>query len=169
MFQRPRRLNGVKLQAMKTEFSTLLKLGIVSRSWSPWASPLHIVPKADGQFRPCGDYRRLNAITQPNRYPLPLLQDFAGNLSGCRVFSKIDLVKGYHQIPVRPADIPKTAVTPPFGCFEYLRMPFGLRNAAQTFQRVVDGVTPDGSYMVQFKTTFETICQKAEKLKKTIH
>ena len=141
VFQRPRPLYGIKLQAMKAEFAALLKLGIVRRSRSPWASPLHVVPKSDGQFRPCGDYRRLNAITQPDRYPLPLLQDFASNLSGCQFFSKIDLVKGYHQIPVRPADIPKTAVTTPFGCFEYLRMPFGLRNAAQTFQRVVDIVT----------------------------
>ena len=128
----------MKLQAMLAEFATLLKLGIVRHSRSPWASPLHVVPKADGQFRPCSDYRCLNAITQPDCYPLPLLTDFAGNLAGCSVFLKIDLVKGYHQIPVKPSDIPKTAVTTPFGCFEYLRMPFGLRNAAQTFQRGVD-------------------------------
>lgn len=141
VFQRPRPLHGVKLDAMKAEFRALEQLGIIRRSKSAWASPLHVVPKADGSFRPCGDYRQLNAVTEPDRYPLPLLSDFAGNLAGCTVFSKVDLIKGYHQIPVRKSDIPKTAICTPFGSFEYLRMPFGLRNAAQTFQRVVDSVT----------------------------
>lgn len=125
---------------MKAEFQVLEQLGIIRRSRSAWASPLHVVPKPDGSFRPCGDYQRLNEVTKPDRYPLPLLSDFAGNLAGCTIFSKIDLIKGYHQIPVKPADIPKTAITTPFGSFEYLIMPFGLRNAAQTFQQVVDSV-----------------------------
>lgn len=128
VFQRPRPLNGIKLQAMKAEFRMLEQLGIIRRSRSAWASPLHVVPKPYGSFRPCGDYRRLNAVTKPDRYPLPLLSDFAGNLAGCNIFSKIDLIKGYHQIPVKPSDIPKTAIATPFGSFEYLRMPFGLKN-----------------------------------------
>ncbi|MBM3938844.1 MAG: DDE-type integrase/transposase/recombinase, partial [Sphingomonadales bacterium] len=102
-----------------------------------------MVRKQDGSWRPCGDYRRLNNITQHDRYPLPNLQDFAANLHGCTIFSKIDLKKGYHQIPMAAGDIEKTAIVTPFGLYEYLRMPFGLKNAAQTFQRLMDHIFRD--------------------------
>ena len=131
---RSRRLPPDKLQIAKEEFEKMEKLGIVRRSDSPWSSPLHMVPKPDGGWRPCGDYRRLNEATEPDRYPVPNLQDFTANLAGARIFSKIDLIKGYHQVPVRVEDICKTAVVTPFGMFEFLRMPFGLKNAAQVFQ-----------------------------------
>jgi hypothetical protein len=99
---------------------------------------LHMVKKQDGSWKPCGDFRRLNLVMEPDVYPLPNMLDFAAKAAGCKVFSKVDLRKGYHQIPVNPADIPKTAITTPFGLFEYLRLPFGLRNAASTFQRHID-------------------------------
>ncbi len=99
-----------------------------------------MVRKKNGDWRPCGDYRAVNAAMIPDRYLIPLLEDFASNLAGCKVFSTIDLIWAFHQIPVEPADIPKTAVTTPFGLFEYMRMPFGLRNTAQTFQRFMDTV-----------------------------
>jgi transposase InsO family protein len=79
-------------------------------------------------------------VTEPDRYPLPSLADFANKLHGCRYFSVIDLVKGYHQIPMAAEDIAKTAIVTPFGMFEYLYMPFGLKNAAQTFQRLMDKI-----------------------------
>ena len=109
--------------------------GIIRRSSSPWASPLHMVPKSEGSWRPCGDYRRLNTITTPDRYLVPNVQDMAAQLAGCTIFSKLDLEKGYHQVPMHSADVPKTVVITPFGLYEFLKMPFGLHNAGQTFQR----------------------------------
>ena len=135
-----RRLDAEKLAAAKAEFAALERDGIVRRSNSPWASPLHMVRKADGSWRPCGDYRRLNGVTVPDVYPLPNMMDFQSRMQGCRVFSKVDLRKGYHQIPMNEDDIPKTAIITPFGLFEYTRMTFGMRNAGSTFQRLMDRV-----------------------------
>jgi hypothetical protein len=133
-------LDGVKLEAARAEFLQLERDGTVRRSSSPWSSPLHMVRKSDGGWRPCGDFRRLNTVTTPDSYPLPNLQDFSIIAGGCSIFSKVDLRKGYHQIAVHPSDIPKTAITTPFVLFEYTRMPFGLRNAGNTFQRHMDQV-----------------------------
>jgi hypothetical protein len=97
-----------------------------------------MVRKSDGSWRPCGDYRHFNLVTTHDRYPLPSILDLSNKLHGCKFFSCIDLVKSYHQIPMAAQDIAKIAIIMPFGLFEYLIMPFGLRNAAQTFQRFMD-------------------------------
>ena len=102
VFAKARRLDPEKLQCAKKEFQELEAAGIIRRSNSPWSSPLHMVKKKDGSWRPCGDYRRLNLATTPDQYPLPNMQDVAAKLHGCTVFSKVDLVKGYHQVLVAP-------------------------------------------------------------------
>ena len=133
-----RRLDPIKLAAAKAEFLQMEKDGIVRRSSSAWSSPLHMVMKPDGTWRPCGDFRRLNLLTEEDRYPLPNMADLASSLDGCKIFSKLDLRKGYYQIPVHPAHICKTAVITPFGLWEFTRMPFGLKNAGMSFQRMID-------------------------------
>jgi len=143
VFARARQLKPDLLASAKEEFRKLMELGIIRPSKSPWASPLHMVKKGDGTWRPCGDYRALNSITTPDRYPVPHVQHLLQRFHGCSVFSKVDLIKAYHQIAVAECDIPKTAITTPFGLFEYTRMPFGLRNASQTFQRHMDNIFRD--------------------------
>ena len=138
-----RRLSPEKLKAAKAEFEAMIDQGICRPSTSEYASPLHMAKKANGDWRPCGDFRGLNSRTKPDRYPIPHLHDFSYNLHGSTIFSSIDLIKAFYQIPVADEDIHKTAVITPFGSFEFLRMPFGLCNAAQTFQRFVDQVTRD--------------------------
>jgi len=134
---KPRQIHGAKLEAARAEFTKLQELGIVRTSKSPWSSPIHLVPKGTG-WRVCGDYRRLNALTEKDSYPMSNAQALTCLLHGKTVFSKIDLVRGYNQIPMDEDSIAKTCVVTPFGSFEYLFMPFGLCNASQTFQRFMN-------------------------------
>ncbi|GBN07151.1 Transposon Ty3-I Gag-Pol polyprotein [Araneus ventricosus] len=110
--------------------------GILRPSKSPWSSSIHLVEKKDGTWFVFGDLRRLNAVTVLDKYHLPHIQEFSMELNGKTTFSILDVVKAYNQIPVNPADIETTVVTTPIGIFEYNTMPFALRNAGQTFQRL---------------------------------
>ena len=153
-----RKLNPDKLEIAKQEFQKLVDLGICYRGKSEWASPLMVATKPCaspctcsqkspcGGWRVCGDYRRLNNATSDDKYPVKNLTDFTTNLHGKKIFSKVDLLKGYHQIPVAEGDIGKTAVITPFGLFIFPRTPFGLKNAGQDFQRMMDAILGDLPY-----------------------
>ena len=150
-----RKLNPEKLEIAKREFQKLVDLGVCYRGKSEWSSPLMVAQKPCqspctcdktfpcGGWRVCGDYRRLNNATLDDKYPVKSLMDFTTNLHGKTIFSKVDLLKGYHQIPVAEGDIGKTAVITPFGLFIFPRCPFGLKNAGQDFQRMMDAILGD--------------------------
>jgi hypothetical protein len=123
---RPRGLAPDRLAIAKAEFDTMLQDATARRSESSWSSALHIVPKKDNGWRPCGDYRALNSRTIPDRYPVRHVRDYSHQLFGCSIFSKIDLVRAYIEIPVHPDDIQKTSITTPFGLFEGIRFLFRL-------------------------------------------
>ena len=135
-----------KLAIAKAEIEKYLEMGICHRAKSEWASPLLVAPKPCGGWRVCGDYRRLNSQTTDDKYPVKSLTDFNSNLKGKTVFSKIDMIKGYHQIPVADHDVKKTGVITPFGLFVFPKTPFGLKNAGQDFQRLMDEIFGDLPY-----------------------
>lgn len=145
-----RRLAPEKVEAAKAEFKVMCELGIARPSSSSWASPLHCVPKKDGQWRFVGDYRALNKVTVPDRYPVPHIHDLLYAFQGKSVFTTLDMIRAYHQIPVNEEDIEKTAVITPFGLYEFPRMQFGLCNAGQTFQRFMHKVLGDLEFVVVY-------------------
>ena len=125
-------------QKLDEEIDNLLKMGVIQPSTSAWTSPTVCVPKKDGTLRLCVDYRRLNSVTSDDVYPLPRVEDLIETVSRAAYISTLDLSKGYHQIPIRPEDIPKTAFATSRGKYEYTTMPFGLKGAPAAFQRTMD-------------------------------
>lgn len=129
------------------QLSELLKQGIIRHSNSPFNSPLWVVEKKQAnqndpikQYRVVVDYRKLNEATKDERYPLPRVEDILDRLSGATIFSTLDLKSGYHQVRMAEEDIGKTAFSWDRGHFEFVRMPFGLKGAPLTFQRLMDEV-----------------------------
>ena len=108
------------------------ELGIICHSNSPWSSPLHIVPKSDGSWRPCEDYHRLTAISEDD----PHLQDFSAHLYKKAIFSKVDLVRGYYHIPVAAVDVLKTAIITPFGSYYVFRSSYACPSASKAQRRL---------------------------------
>ena len=130
----------------------MLRKGLIRPSASPWGSPIIFVDKRDGTTRLCVDYRKLNDVTIKNKYPLPKIEDLFDQLNGARIFSKIDLRTGYHQLKVRETDIPKTAFITRYGLYEYTVMSFGLTNAPAYFMNLMNKVFMD--YLDQFVVVF---------------
>lgn len=140
LVRRNRRVAPAEHTLIATEVSRMLAAGVIRPSSSPWCSPVVPVRKPDGSLRFCVDYRALNAITTSDVYPLPHIRDIFDSLGGNSLFTTLDLAAGYWQVPMDPNDAPKTAFATPAGLFEFSVMPFGLKNAPASFQRMMDSV-----------------------------
>ncbi|GJU36234.1 putative reverse transcriptase domain-containing protein [Tanacetum coccineum] len=136
----PYRLAPAEMQELSTQLQELSDRGFIRPSSSPWGAPVLFVKKKDGSFRMCIDYRELNKLTVKNRYPLPRIDDLFDQLQGSRVYSKIDLRSGYHQLRVREEDISKTAFRTRYGHYEFQVMSFGLTNAPAVFMDLMNRV-----------------------------
>ena len=124
-------------EELKIEVEKLLKAKIIRESKSPWSSPVILVPKKDGTKRMVVDYRKLNKITEVEHWPLPLISDIFDRLRGSEFYSALDLKHGYNQVRLSECSIPKSAFSTPDGHYEYLRLPFGLRNAPMEFCHIM--------------------------------
>ena len=172
---------------LKEQIESMLDNNIISPSSSPWSSPVVLVRKKDGSYRFCVDFRKLNAITERDSFPLPRIDDTFDCLGGAKFFSTLDLASGYWQIEMDPVDKQKTAFSTPCGHYEFNRKPFGLSNAPATFQRLMQLVLQDltweqalpylddvtvlsGSFdaqLVQLRQVFERFCSAGLTLKPT--
>ena len=143
--QKSYRYPFVHKEEVNKQIQKMLNEKIIRPSYSTWSSPIWVVPKkadASGKkkWRIVVDYRKLNEKTVDDKYPIPNITDVLDKLGKCNYFSTIDLASGFHQIEMIPEDIKKTAFNVENGHYEFLRMPFGLKNAPATFQRVMDNV-----------------------------
>ena len=141
--QHPRRLPYVAKQEVARQLKTMQEAGIIQPSISPWASPVVLVRKKDGTYRFCVDYRELNAVTKPDTFPLPRIDDLLDQLGNTKFFSTLDLASGFWQVQVHPNSRAKTAFVTPQGLYEFRVMPFGLTNAPAVFQRLMQRVLMD--------------------------
>lgn len=140
VYQRPYRTSESEKQIIRQMIDELLDAGIVRESNSPYASPVLLVDKPNGQKRLCVDYRSLNKVTVQEKYPMPLVEELIDRLKDCKCFTSLDLKNGYYQIKINEASIPKTAFITSDGHYEFLRMPFGLCNGPSVFQRLMNTV-----------------------------
>jgi len=135
------RVNPLKAKMMNSEVDYMLKHGIIQPSRSPWSSPCLLVPKDGGKsMRFCTDFRKVNSLTKTDCFPLPRIDDCIDMIGCCRFVSKIDLLKGYWQVPLTERAREISAFVTPNGFWEYLVMPFGMKNSPSTFQRMMTGV-----------------------------
>jgi hypothetical protein len=138
--RRPYKMTPKELAELKVQLNELLDKGYIRPNSSHWGCPALFVKKKDQSLRLCVDYQPLNAITIKNKYPLPRIDILFDQLAGARVFSKVDLRSGYHQIKIRLEDVHKTAFSTRYRLYEYLVMSFGLTNAPAYFMYLMNSV-----------------------------
>jgi hypothetical protein len=138
--KRPYRMPPKELAELKNQLQELLDKGYIRPSYSPWGCPALFVKKKDGSLRLCLDYRPLNEVTIKNKYPLPRIDVLFDQLAGAKILSTIDFHSGYHQIKIRPCDVPKTAFSTRYGLYEFFVMCFGLTNAPAYFMYLKNSV-----------------------------
>lgn len=130
-----------KYEELRKHIANMLELGVIRPCpLSPWSSPVHLVPKPNGDTRLVCDMRGVNSVTIKDSYPLPLINDILANLGPARFLSHSDAYSGFWQIPIHPESIPITCISTPFGTFEWTRMCYGLANAPSTFARIINSV-----------------------------
>ena len=136
----PYAVSAAKLPGVRHEIGLLCRSGIIVPSRSPWSSPIVPILKPDGSIRLCVDYRKLNSITVPDPYYMPLIDELILKVAEIMFLSKLDMSKGFYHVALEVGDREKTAFVSPVGKFEFVRMPFGLRNAPAMFQLLMDVV-----------------------------
>ena len=141
----PYRIPQAYRDTVKKELHEMEESGIIERSSSEWAAPIVLVRKKDGALRMCVDYRRLNAVSRADAYPIPRVDDLLDRLGKAKYITTLDLSRGYWQVPVDDESRSRTAFTTPFGLFQFRVMPFGLQGAPATFQRMMDHLLADVS------------------------
>src|SRR6266536_1664007 len=150
--QPPYRCNPINKEFLQNEILKLEEQGLVRKSVSPWASPIVIVEKKGGEKRLCIDYRKVNAVTKADAYPLPRIDDILESFSSANWFTTLDLASGYWQVAMEEDDVEKTAFITPFGLYEWMVMPFGLSYAPGTFQRLMNRILQEylGKFVVVY-------------------
>lgn len=134
--QPPRRVHLAFADEEHKVVQQMVAQGIIRSS--PWASPVALVKKKNGKTRCCIDYSRLNTVTTQDAFPLPRVQDCLDTVRGSIYFSTFDLTLGYHQVPVKEEDNPKSVFITKYGLYEFTTMPMGLSTACATFQRLME-------------------------------
>jgi hypothetical protein len=150
--KRPYRMDVKDLVELKKQIEELLEKGFIRPSSSPWGAPVLFVSKKDGSRRMCVYYRSLNEVKIKNKYPLPRIEDLFDQMKGAKIFLKIDLRLGYHQLKIRVEDVPKTTFTTRYGLCEFLVMSFRLTNAPAYFMNLMNKVFME--YLDQFVVVF---------------
>ena len=141
--QNPYCVNPKKLEFMRREVNYMLKHGIIEQSHSNWSSPSLLVPKGDGSYHFCTDYRKVNAVTKSDFYPIPRVEDYIDRIGCAKYITKLDLLKGYWQLPLTPEAKEISAYVIPEGFFQYQVMLFGMKNTPATFQHIINNLIRD--------------------------